>query len=365
MRRVIPLFMAVLWLFAFNTNASAHSQSYGYLQADLKGEAATGSLALAVRDLDLLYALDTNGDGQITWGEVRQREAEISRTTLSQIAIGACVLEGGPLLTDSRGGEAYLVMPFSGRCPAAGGETKVSYNLLFAQDAQHRGLVTLTMDGGARSFVVTPETREFTVSAGSGMAEVVAFVSHGMHHIWAGYDHILFLITLLLGAVHLAGAREFWVPFVDAVKVVTAFTLSHSVTLGLAATGLLKIPVPVAESLIAATIVLAAINNMWPFMTRRIWLLALVFGLIHGVGFANVLADIGLPQTGLLTALLAFNIGVELGQLAILVAVFPLVVLALRMMKGNLPARVANAAIAVIGALWFSDRVFGTALMWF
>ena len=113
----------------------------------------------------------------------------------------------------------------------------------------------------------------------------------------------------------------------SAVKVVTAFTVSHSLTLSLAAFGILRIPSALTESLIAATITLAAINNIFPVVTKKLWLVALGFGLIHGVGFANVLADLELPRQNLLTALLAFNLGVEFGQLAIVVVVLPLLML--------------------------------------
>jgi HupE / UreJ protein len=150
---------------------------------------------------------------------------------------------------------------------------------------------------------------------------------------------------------------------IEATKVVTAFTLSHSLTLALAATGLVTIPVPLTESLIAVTIALAALNNLWPVVRQRIWLLALGFGLIHGLGFANVLSDLGLPTNGLLQALLAFNLGVEAGQLALVLVVLPILYLLTRSKLSANIVPLANVAIVIFGVAWFSDRAFGTTLM--
>jgi hypothetical protein len=145
---------------------------------------------------------------------------------------------------------------------------------------------------------------------------------------------------------------------------VTAFTLSHSLTLGLAAFGVVSIPTGITESLIAITIVLAALNNVWPLVMRRLWIVAFGFGLVHGLGFANVLAELNLPRENLLTALFAFNLGVELGQLAILFAALPLILLFTRQLAfGRLALPAANLIIAAIGAMWLTDRAFGTMML--
>jgi hypothetical protein len=174
---------------------------------------------------------------------------------------------------------------------------------------------------------------------------------------------MLFLLTLLLAAAMQNRTTGVRAAIFEATKVVTAFTLSHSLTLGLAATGLVTIPVPLTESLIAITIALAAVNNLWPVVRGRIWLLALCFGLIHGLGFANVLTDLGLPTAGLLKALLAFNLGIEAGQLAMVFMALPLLVLVTQSRRSVKVIPLANIAIALIGTAWFTDRAFGTALM--
>jgi hypothetical protein len=156
------------------------------------------------------------------------------------------------------------------------------------------------------------------------------YVHEGIWHIWLGYDHVLFLIALLLPAV-LRRAEGRWEPtpdflsaFWDVLAIVTAFTIAHSITLGLAATGLIALPSRLVESAIAASVVFAGISNLYPVLVQRRWLVAFLFGLIHGFGFATVLRDLGLPRGSLALSLVSFNLGVEVGQLAIVAVFLPL-----------------------------------------
>ncbi len=348
--------------------ALAHSQSYGFVSVRLQNDAVTGTVELAVRDIDTAYDLDVNRDAAITWGEFRVREAEIAGAVLSGIKFGRgnalCVLTARPALTDQRGGETYLVLPFDGTCGESDDAISIEYNLLFDVDAQHRGLINLVSESGTQNFVMTPATRRIEVlNSGSALSFFLTWVKHGIDHILIGYDHILFVLTLLLGTAALNRKQTIGVLLIQIARVVTAFTLSHSVTLALAAIGIINVPIALAESLIAVTIALSAVNNIRPVFTRRIWLMALLFGLVHGVGFANVLRDLGLPQDALLASLLAFNIGVELGQAIVVIAAFPVILMITRWRRGGGVLVGANMVIIVIAAMWFSDRAFGTSLM--
>ena len=365
---VVSIMMMVMIQFPAN-RAEAHSQSYGYLDIRLNAQTVSGRFEAAVRDLDRLYRLDSNGDGAITWAELRQREAAVGQAALQTLSLvslkGQCNLTMKPMLIDNHGGETYAVIPFTSNCDAAAAMT-LNYNFLSGLDARHRGLATLTdAQGRVRNFVMATGERNIALGSGSRgwMAEMASFAVNGFHHILIGYDHILFVLTLLIGTAMLERGRSTRETFLQTAKVITAFTLSHSVTLGLAALGFLVVPTALAESLIAATIAIAAINNIWPFLTSRLWLVALVFGLIHGVGFANVLAGIGLPQNNLLPSLLAFNIGVEVGQLAIVVIALPLIMLVARQHFSRIAMPMANCAITALALLWLSDRVLGTGLM--
>ena len=147
-------------------------------------------------------------------------------------------------------------------------------------------------------------------------------------------------------------------------KVVTAFTLAHSVTLTLATLGIVALPSRLIESLIAASVVLAALNNVVPLVQRRLWLVAFAFGLVHGLGFATVLAELGLPRHALAVSLVAFNLGVELGQLAIVALLLPLI-FALRetSLYPRLLLRAGSSAIAALGGLWLLERAFDLRLL--
>lgn len=353
--------------------AAAHTQSYGYLTATLADGRVDGRLELAVRDLDALAGLDGDGDGSVTWGEVRARETELRSTILGMVAIGdeasPCALDPAPLAVDTHAGETYLVAGFSGACAPAG-PIAIGYDALFDLDATHRGIVTVTADGETRTAVMTPDARSLALEAGGAWSTALTFVASGIHHIWIGYDHILFLVTLMLGAVVVRRDGR-WQPvdgtgraLLEVARIVTAFTAAHSVTLALAALDVVRLPVPLIEAAIAATISLAALNTIWPLVTGRLWMLAFGFGLIHGFGFANVLAEVALPAGDLVTALLSFNVGVEIGQLAIVAVVLPVLVVAARTTlypKVALPA--LSLVIAGIGFCWLVGRTLGVEIL--
>jgi hypothetical protein len=350
----------------------AHSQSYGFLRATVQDNHVSGQVELAVRDLDLAYALDADGNGNITWGELRKRESELASLVLRKISIGPadapCDLAPGAIAIDSRGGESYAIFPFTGACALPGGQVRVGYDLMFGLDAQHRGLVDLGRGSVGRSTVMTPETRVavLDLESDSRLEVLRSFISHGVHHIWNGFDHMLFLATLLLSAVVMRSGNRWQAveTFGGAAwattRVVTAFTLAHSITLSAAAFSIVELPSRFVESIIAVSVAVAAINNIFPVISRRLWVAAFAFGLVHGFGFAGALTDFGLPPTRKLVALFAFNVGVELGQLAVVAGLLPVLFLIRRSVTYTqvaLPA--ASAIIVVIGLLWFLQRATG------
>ncbi|MGH6905656.1 MAG: HupE/UreJ family protein, partial [Geminicoccaceae bacterium] len=249
---------------------------------------------------------------------------------------------------------------------------EITYDLLFDLDPLHRGLVQVASGELAQTSIFSPERRTWRVRLGSPNLgqQLVTYLREGVWHIWIGIDHILFLLCLLLPAAWRPRESsqepgQHGAPVLsEIVKVVTAFTVAHSITLGLAALGVVELPSRLVESAIAASIVFAALNNVYPIFTRRLWLVAFGFGLIHGFGFASVLADLALPQDTLLLALLGFNLGVEIGQLAV-VGLFLSLCWALRRLDVVWPRWAAPLpawAIGAIAALWFVERAFGVAL---
>jgi hypothetical protein len=154
--------------------------------------------------------------------------------------------------------------------------------------------------------------------------------------------------------------------FLSVLKIVTAFTIAHSLTLSLATLGIVKLNSRWVESIIAASVVLAALNNLRPTSQGKAWMIAFVFGLIHGFGFANVLADLGLSQGSLLLSLVGFNFGVEIGQLAIAAVFLPIAFGLRRSWAYNcLTLKLGSAAIAMVATVWMVERVFEITLLRF
>jgi hypothetical protein len=294
----------------------------------------------------------------------------LQRLTLS-IAGAACRLQPVELMVDDHSDGAYAVLRLAAQCPAVPLNLGVDYRLLFDLDPSHRGLLRLDVDGESRSAVLSPEqpAQRFDPARTSRWNTFTQFVGDGMHHIWIGYDHMLFLVSLLLPAVLVRRGRA-WTPapslrsaLLGVLAVVTAFTLSHSITLTLAALDVIGLPSRLVESAIALSVLLAAINNIWPLVTRRGWVLAFSFGLVHGFGFASVLNDLGLPRGALALALAGFNIGVEIGQLTVVLAVVPLIYF-VRQARFYHPGVLVggSSAIALVAGVWFVGRALGLGL---
>ncbi len=366
--RVIALF--ALGLTAFS-DAHAHKPSDAYLTLRVTETQIEGQWDIALRDLDLVLGLDADRDGALTWGEVRARHRDIAAYALSRLSLNAdrssCELLPLDQLIDRHSDGAYSVLRFTARCGHEPAELQVTYRLLFDVDPQHRGLLKLDYAGHTRTAILSPEqaSQQFGIREPHRLQQFLAYFQHGVWHIWIGFDHILFLISLLLPAVLVRTGTQ-WQPaggfrhaLLDVVSVVTAFTAAHSMTLTLSALGVVSPPSRLVESAIAVSVALAALNNLIPVVSDRRWVLAFVFGLVHGFGFASVLIDLGLPRATLLSALLGFNLGVEAGQLAVVSLFLPI---AWRLRATWAYKRVAllagSVAVMLLASIWFAQRAF-------
>lgn len=371
-----PAYLLVLALF-LSLPAQAHKPSDSYLTLRADNEAITARWDIALRDLDYVLQLDRDGNGELTWGEVRQRSADIEQLAVSRLALSSqgqpCPLQpAGPLMLDRHSDGTYAVLTLQARCARLAESLQADYSLFFDVDPTHRGLVQWTPPGATQPqaliFATESARQQLHLSAPSAWETLRQYVLEGIWHIWIGFDHILFLVALLLPAVLVRGAQG-WLPAgslraasIEVLKVVTAFTVAHSITLSLAVLGFVSLPSRLVESVIAASVVVAALNNLRGTVDRRRWVMAFVFGLVHGFGFASVLADLGLPQGALALALVGFNVGVELGQLAIVAAFLP-VAFALRATNfyriGVL--RFGSLMVAALAGWWFIQRAFDLA----
>ncbi len=367
--------IAGLLLMLFCLPAVAHKPSDSYLSLRHESDRLVGRWDLALRDLDGVLDLDRNRDDRIDWGEVRTRRDEIDRYAISRLRVSSgapCPLQVTDHAIDRHSDGTYLVLSLAAPCSSTGA-LSVDYNALFDVDAQHRGLLKLETAGGAvLSAVLSREQPRQTFAPGgaSRWQAFVGYVRDGIVHIAIGYDHILFLIALLLPAV-LGRDDRAWRPVPrlsvaagTVIKIVTAFTLAHSVTLSLATLGIVQLPSRLVESIIALSVLLTAIDNVVPFLPARRWTIAFAFGLVHGFGFASVLADLELPRSALALSLVGFNVGVELGQLAIVAVLIPLAYLLRRTaLYQPVVLRGGSVAIGLLAAGWLAERSLDLKLM--
>jgi hypothetical protein len=337
MKALAMMLVLVLW----PTSAWAHKPSDSYLTLDVS-HGVHGHWDVALRDLDRALQLD-DGDGELTGRELLA--GDLSRA-LAQIQIEGCALsitEEATLVAHSDG--AYARIAFAGRCTRT--PQAVRYDFFFALDPQHRAIVR----AGEYTFVLSAHERSHTLHARGSL------LLDGAWHILSGFDHVLFLLALLLPS---ALSREAWRPLLaDVLRVVTAFTVAHSLTLALAALGVVRMAAAWVEPAIAASVALAALENLRPQFGGSRASIAFALGLLHGFGFSSALADLGLHGGSLLRALLSFNVGVELGQLALIAVFLPVAYFARHARGYGVLVRAGSLAIAGVSLVWFAQRVGG------
>lgn len=373
MRIVLTLLFILL-----SSHALAHQISTGYLTLqplDEHAGAYRGELQWRLFDLERAVGLDTNRDGALTWGEVQAGHKSVTSLALQALTVstreGACDVNVLPKWQiDKHYNEAYVWLPLQVQCESAA-PLQITYKGLFDVDPDHKLLLNLVSpgQGAALSRVLSERspTVELTVTDGQWPG-FVEYVYQGVVHILIGLDHILFLLCLLLGCVlvrrHDYGRAPRWegqhskrVILWQTLGIVTAFTLAHSITLTATALDLISLPSRWVEVSIAATVILAALNNVVPIVLRLGWI-TFGFGLLHGMGFAGVLGELGLPPNGRFMAVLGFNLGVEIGQLAIILVVLPLLMWVRNSRwywRFAMPA--GSLIIALVGANWLLERL--------
>jgi HupE / UreJ protein len=327
----------LLLMFAASA-AFGHEPSRSLVTLDATGETLHGRWDISLRDLEDAVGLDADGDSAVSWGEVVARRDKIVAYALPRLRVTAdslaCTLGGDLKGVDEHGGATFAVLELTSRC-APPRQLGLDYGLLFELDRMHRAIVGVRSAAGASSAVVSADSPTLTLEleALSPWSTLARFVAEGVRHILEGYDHLAFVSLLLLPIV-LGRGRE---PYASArciageiLRVVTAFTVAHSLTLALAASGYVPIPTRLVELAIAASVLLAALLNLVPNAPRIGGKLAFGFGLVHGFGFANALGDLTGGDTALLASLAGFNVGVELGQLAVVALVLALTTIAKR-----------------------------------
>jgi hypothetical protein len=363
----IAFFLALITL-AAPAITQAHATSTSYLVADDTSQSNVHlTWDIPVADVHWAINLDANGDAAITWHEVEARRDDIAALATSHLNISRAGQPCTPTIKDilltEHAGEPHLSLAFQAACAKAGA-LSVSATLFFEKDATQRTLVEITTPAGQFTSILSPTDPNWQEpTAPSLLTTFVTFTTQGLWHVWIGYDHLAFLLLLLLPGVLRStgtdwrGTNNFRDTARDLLRIISAFTLAHSVTLALAATGTVHVPVRPVEIAIALSIVIAGLLNLFPAAARARLALAFGFGLIHGFGFANALAELGTHGARLVPTLAGFNVGVELAQISLVLLVLPFLLRARNSMFYAwrfMPVTSIGAAMA--GAAWLAAR---------
>jgi hydrogenase/urease accessory protein HupE len=328
--------------------ALAHQTSVSFSDLSVHGREVRGTLRFALADLRTQAAVDPQ---------------TLPFSALQRLLLDSFVLKasGRPCALQPDGkaepdGEDGVALQASWSCSEEIETLSVRAGFLDSFPIGHAHLSRIDFGGGQVSQRVA-QAQEPSFEARrtrSASEEFRRFLLLGIEHIFTGYDHIAFLIGLLL----LGGTVR------ELVKIVTAFTVAHSITLALAALSVVTPPPRLVEPLIAASIVFIGVENLWALRTkhaaqalRHRWMVTFAFGLVHGFGFASVLRELNLPRAVLATGLVSFNLGVECGQVAIVLAALPVLKALLRGWGPFAPA--ASACVSLLGALWLVQRLLG------
>lgn len=355
--------------------AHAHSLNQGYIFLRVYDNTLDGVVEMTIEDLNTALGLSLATDQSVTTEDIEPHIDAIHAYLRERISLAVDGGDVGLPLTDfdltSIPLAQYLRVRFSFTdLPAPPEKVAVNYNVLFDIQPSYRGMLviehywkTATFNNEANvSLVFSPgDTRQtLDLTSSSVWQGFAALVGMGTHHIWIGIDHILFLLALLLPAVVIRGTQG-WTPatsfkssLIYVIKVVTVFTIAHTITLSLAALGKISLSPRLVESVIAISIAIAALDILVPVFKQRIWWIVFAFGLFHGFGFASVLGDIGISPRYMVHSLLGFNLGVEIGQIVIVCILFPLLYLLRR-------SAFYTRGVMTVGAL----GLISVAMYWF
>lgn len=353
---VVALIVALIVAVAA-TSAFAHQNTIAYSTIVVTGDDVAWQVAISENDVG---AAAGTGEGVFSRQDLPQFRDKILGYVAAKIAVRRgvvpCDLGRRELVASGEGATTYFTTSLRWKCPVSDGPLVLRYDLFFELDPRHQSVVDLTVERDRIAETLTADRRELVLSGGGRLVKYLAhFVQLGTEHILTGFDHLAFLLALLL--VLVVAPRERLIR--DAIRTITAFTIAHSVTLLAAAFGCVRLRSYWVEASIAASIVAVALWNLRRTPPRARSLATFVFGLIHGLGFAAILAETTLPRDARVASVLAFNVGVELGQLGVLAMLTPVVWWARR--RSDTTRRrivdVSSVLLALLGIGWLVLRL--------
>ncbi|MBD2870026.1 HupE/UreJ family protein [Paenibacillus arenilitoris] len=363
MKRIIRFIAALFAAFAltvpllapFQQPVSAHAMDNGYMDVQIESNEVYVELLLDFNDLASVVPLPVDLMSSLSVEELGQALDDRTEPLLDYVASGVKLyrdevpvepeLVGTSVERVNEVPLARFQLVYSGD----GDSTRIDYDVFIKDiNKSHTNIAQINGPKGDQEFIFSIVNQELVVGERDWLRQAWQFILLGTEHIFTGYDHILFVLCLLPAARSLAGV----------VEVVTAFTVGHSLTLGLATFGVIQLPGRWVESAIAASIVFVAVQNLFDKNPKHRTIVTLLFGLVHGFGFSGILQEMALPRESLLSSLLFFNVGVEIGQIIIISMVFPLLAFFRHYRTYPRAVSVGSAAVIAIGLFWFIQRVF-------
>ncbi|MDI1448169.1 HupE/UreJ family protein [Polyangium sp. 6x1] len=345
--------------------AWAHQVGLSRGEYKIDGATLTAEIVFARREvLSLVRNMDEDGDGAISPTEIQHAREALGRAVVERVSVraGEGVCPGtldDAFLVEEDGFSLRVVY----RCPASPRAVRVRLDVLDDLPYGHRHVARADAGAGPTEHVLFGANREIGIAGLPGGAKAPAapkashenegffgFFRMGIEHILFGYDHLVFLFGLVLVGGRLRAL----------LLVVTAFTVAHSITLGLAVLGIWAPSGRIVEPIIALSVAYVGVENQLVKDAEKRWRITFPFGLVHGFGFAGALGEIALPRPQIPSALFAFNLGVEAGQLAVLAVVLPLLVTAQKRKWLTIRGvKILSLGIAALGLAWFVLRIVG------
>lgn len=349
----------VLLILAVALPARAHRGSEKLLLVERTDEGAIVDVRIERPDAAVQLGLDEDASIDAILARESELRAWIERGITLTSSARCRAVASSPRRVEGDGGP-FVEVRLTARCPSLGEPITLRDETVFDLDPQHEAFVRLRWGEEGDARVLRRGRQSVELGSPPSMAALVArFLEEGVLHLVTGYDHLLFLLSLVLTAGGLAVRKGMRVALKDVAWLVTAFTLGHSVTLIAAALGVVVLPAKLVESVIAGSIVFVALLNVWrPRERRSMPWLAFTFGLVHGFGFSSVLAELGLPAQARVLSLVAFNVGIELAQLAfVALLAYPLAWAAGLRGYERWVVRGGSLAIASLASMWLVERI--------
>lgn len=346
---LITLFTSAVLVCSFVTGAAAHESIGSVSNAILTVTGRTVNYYLNIPSV-LADMLESVAQGDREW-YLEYFEDSLRMYTWDK----ACMLTGmGPITPQPSGNRIFHLVY---QCEKEIVDLTIKSGLFYNLDEKHMQFAKLApADDPSQVLqegIFTLKNYEFHIADVKTGGSVLLYRAYrffilGIEHILSGYDHILFILSVIIITIK----------FMDSVKVVTSFTVAHSITLVLAFLGVISLPSSIVEPLIALTIVYVAFENVWFSKFSKRWMVTFVFGLIHGLGFVGVLKEITVSREELITSLFSFNAGIEVGQLLIVSVSIAALYYVRKQPWSRSFVRWCSAGMGVVGLLWFIERAF-------